>query len=95
MIHGALELLQKWDTLIYTRYRSNYKKKKINTNIQIYGKWILLIKLIVWVNWFIFPTEPTQEERTKKKIRINLNTEKASSLFTLFTSFSHKTNFAH
>ena len=28
MIHGALELLQKWNTLIYTRYRSNYKKKK-------------------------------------------------------------------
>ena len=70
MIHGALELLQKWDTLIYTRYRSNYKKKKINTNIQIYGKWILLIKLIVWVNWFIFPTEPSQEERTKKKLEL-------------------------
>ena len=66
MIQGALELLQKWDTLIYTRYRSNYKKKKINTNIQIYGKWILLIKLIVWINWFIFLTERTQEERTKK-----------------------------
>ena len=41
-------------------------------------------------------TERTQEERTKKKkIRINLNTEKQSSLFTLFTSFSHKTSFAH
>ena len=26
------------NTLIYTRYRSNYKKKKINTNIQIYEK---------------------------------------------------------
>ena len=70
MIHGALELLQKWDTHIYTRYRSNYKKKKINTNIQIYGKWILLIKLIVWVYWFIFPTERTQEERTKKKLEL-------------------------
>ena len=69
MIHGALELLQKWNTLIYTRYRSNSKKKK-NTNIQIYGKWILLIKLIVWINWIIFPTEPTQEERTKKKLEL-------------------------
>ena len=28
MIHGAPELLQKCNTLIYTLYRSNYKKKK-------------------------------------------------------------------
>ena len=50
MIHGAPELLQKCNTLIYTLYRSNYKKKKIKKNIQIYGKRILPIKLIVWIN---------------------------------------------
>ena len=39
--------------------------KKINTKKQVYGKWVLLIKPIVWIYWFFFP-ERKQEERTKK-----------------------------
>ena len=62
--HGAPELLQKQNTLIYTRYRSNYQKKNKYKETSLWK--VSSPNKTDCVNLLIFFPERTQEERTKK-----------------------------
>ena len=74
--HGAPELLQKQNTLIYTRYRSNYKKKYKETSL-----WkVSSPNKTDCVNLLIFSLN-VHKKRGPKKFRINLNNETKSSFF--------------